>query len=77
MGLSKVQRVLLHLLKEAGADQTMTICIMLALKKSDKAMIDLLLYIYDNKPSVNEISEKFLDILYELPPELRTGQFAE
>ena len=55
----------------------MTICIMLALKKSDKAMIDLLLYIYDNKPSVNEISEKFLDILYELPPELRTGQFAE
>lgn len=57
MALSEDQRMLAYLLQESGADKTMIITIVLMLKDDQKAMDDLILWLYDNRPTAEEVSE--------------------
>lgn len=49
--------MLAYLLQESGADKTMIITIVLMLKDDQKAMDDLILWLYDNRPTAEEVSE--------------------
>ena len=57
MALSEDQRMLAYLLQESGADKTMIITIVLMLKDDQKAMDDLILWLYDNRPTAEEVTE--------------------
>ena len=69
MELSEVEKTLIQLLKKSGADKTMIISINLLLHKSEDAMEKLILYIWDNSPTLNQITEKSLELCENLPPE--------
>lgn len=71
MALSQVQKIFVQQLKNLGADRNMVIGISLMLKKSEQSLIELILWIEDNNPTLDEISEKALEICDNLPPELR------
>ncbi len=69
MELSEVEKTLIQLLKKSGADKTMIISINLLLHKSEDAMEKLILYIWDNSPTLDQITEKSLELCENLPPE--------
>ena len=69
MELSEVEKTLIQLLKKSGADKTMIISINLLLHKSEDAMEKLILYIWDNSPTLDQITEKALELCENLPPE--------
>lgn len=57
MELSEIQEVCIQLLKESGADKTMIITIMLMLKDDRKVQGQLAIWLYDNRPTAEEVSE--------------------
>ena len=69
MELSEEEKTLIQLLKKSGADKTMIISINLLLHKSEDAMEKLILYIWDNSPTLDQITEKSLELCENLPPE--------
>lgn len=72
MALSEIQEVCIQLLKESGASETRIITIMLMLKDDRKAQGQLAIWLYDNKPTAQEVMDiwvkKYLD---EHPQEIR------
>lgn len=57
MELSETQEVCIQLLKECGANKTMIIAIMLMLKDDIRAQRGLAIWLYDNRPTAEEVSE--------------------
>ena len=63
MELSLTQKLLVHLLKESGAEETEIIAICLAFKDKEENMEDMILYIVDNHPTMDQISLKTAELL--------------
>lgn len=62
MELTKVQNDLLTLLKLSEVSIEAITGIMVGLKKSEKLMIEMILYIADNHPNEAKINEKFVEM---------------
>lgn len=68
-GLTKLQKVLLTLLKNSKVCKDNIIGIMITLKNQEEIMEDMVIWIYDNNPTEQEIMEKFLEIVKLLQEE--------
>lgn len=55
MALSEIQEVCIQLLKESGASQTEIIGTMLMLKDDREAQGELAIWLYDNRPTRQEV----------------------
>ena len=61
--LSKVQKMLLVLLTKLGVGEDALVGTMLVLKDSVPEQEEMLLYLWDNKPSPEEIDKKLVEMV--------------
>ena len=61
--LSKEQKILLVLLKQSGVEEDALVGTMLLLKDSQQEMDDMILYIWDNEPTPEQIDEHLEQIV--------------
>lgn len=64
-------KVIVQQLKNMNAEEDRIIGIGLMFQKSEESLIDLILWIDDNNPTLDETIEKAVEIYKNLPPELR------
>ena len=65
-GLTKLQKVLLTLLKNSKVCKDNIIGIMITLKNQEEIMEDMALWIYENNPTEEEIMDTFVEIVKKL-----------
>ena len=62
MKLSEAQEVLLSLLRISNLSKNNTIAVMVMLKESELKMEELAIWIYDNKPTEEQIMRKAIEM---------------
>lgn len=78
MALTKTQRGLVAILKKSGMEPDGITGSVLLLHKSEPAMAELGIWVYDNKVTDGSaILEKAMELHDALPPEQRTGKPVE
>ena len=58
MELTETKKVLIHLLQKQGVSENNTIAVILMLQEDEDAMEELAIWIYDNKPTEEEIMKE-------------------
>lgn len=72
MALSEIQEVCIQLLKESGASQTEIIGTMLMLKDDREAQGELAIWLYDNRPTRQEVMNVWVrDYIKAHPQEIQ------
>lgn len=65
--LSKTQKILFVLLVQSGVEEDALVGTMLLLKDSIEEQEEMLLYLWDNKPTPEEIDKKLVEIIERRP----------
>ena len=72
--LSELQRALVDLLIMLGVEEDARVGTMLMLKDSIPDQEEMLLYLWDNKPTPEQVHKKLVEIVLRRPKEQRSGK---